>query len=253
MKIEFLGTGGYHPNEARHTTCVLLPDRGLCFDAGTAFFRAPGRLAAHGVTELDLVLTHAHLDHVAGLTFPLAHFEIGTLETIRVHGRAAKLEAVRRHLFAADLFPVLPTALDWRPLPDTGSGSLPLAGGMLHFRQQALHPGGSLGLRFEADGTRFAFCTDTAPDPATTAFARDCDLLAHECNFPDGREELATRTGHSTLTPTLKIARVAAADRLLLIHPDPDTLDPAAPFDLAPAAGLFPNVAVATDGLCVDL
>ena len=252
MNVEFLGTGGYHPNERRHTTCVLLPDRGLCFDAGTAFYRAPARLAAHGVTELDLVLTHAHLDHVVGLTFPLVHLETGILTAIRVHGRAAKLEAVRRHLFATDLFPVLPDSITWHPLPDAETGTLDLAGGTLRFREQ-VHPGGSLGLRFEAGGRAFAFCTDTAADPATVAFASGADLLAHECNFPDGREALAERTGHCTLTPALLIARDAGVGRLLLVHPDPDSLDPAEPFDMAGAGDVFPHAAVATDELRVTL
>ena len=252
MNVEFLGTGGYHPNEVRHTTCVLLPDRGLCFDAGSAFFRVPARLEAAGVTELDLILTHAHLDHVVGLTFPLAHLETGTLTAVRVHGRKEKLDAVREHLFSAHIFPVLPPAFTWHPLPEAESGSLPLAGGTLMFREQS-HPGGSLGLRFEAGGTSFAFCTDTLPDPRTAEFARGVDLLAHECNFPDGREALATRTGHSTLTPVLNLAAAAGAKRLLLVHPDPEAPDPADPVGLESADVPLSNVAVATDELRVEL
>ncbi|MEM9703244.1 MAG: MBL fold metallo-hydrolase, partial [Planctomycetota bacterium] len=162
MKVEFLGTGGYHPDAHRQTTCVLLPDRGLCFDAGSAFYRVPGRLEAYGVTELDLVLTHAHLDHVVGLTFPLVHIEEGRLTAVRIHGRKEKLDAVREHLFSQAIFPVMPRIFEWLPLPETECGSLEVAGGTLHFREQK-HPGGSLGLRFEADARRFAFCTDTSP------------------------------------------------------------------------------------------
>ena len=250
MNVEFLGTGGYHPDAHRHTTCVLLPGSGLCFDAGTAFFRVPGRLAAAGVTKLDLVLTHAHLDHICGLTYPLAHLERGTLTAVRVHGRAAKLEAVRRHLFADAVFPVLPDAFSWHPLPDGRDGAIELAGGTLRFREQT-HPGGSLGLRFEADGRAFAFCTDTVADPATAAFAAGADLLAHECNFPDGREALAARTGHSTLSPVLKIAAAAGAGRTLLVHLPPDAEDPADPVSLGEAAAH--QTQVATDGLTVTL
>ena len=251
MNVEFLGTGGYHPNSHRHTTCVLLPERGLCFDAGSAFFRAPERLRAAGVTELDLVLTHAHLDHVVGLTFPLAHLETGALTAVRVYGRRAKLDAVREHLFSRDLFPVTPRQFSWHALPEAEAGELTIAGGTLRFREQS-HPGGSLGLRFEADGKAFAFCTDTAPDPATAEFAAGADLLAHECNFPDGWETLAARTGHSTLTPTLELAKRANPGRLLLVHPDPDALDPADPLDLTDVGTPFP-VAVATDELRVEL
>ena len=41
MKLVLLGTGGYHPNQLRHTACVMLPEIGLIFDAGTSFFRVP--------------------------------------------------------------------------------------------------------------------------------------------------------------------------------------------------------------------
>ena len=252
MHVEFLGTGGYHPGERRHTTCVLLPDRGLCVDAGTAFFRVPGRLAAYGVTELDLVLTHAHLDHVCGLTYPLAALERGTLTAVRVHGRADKLEAVRKHLFSAAVFPVTPAKFSWHPLPDAETGSVNLAGGALRFREQE-HPGGSLGLRFEAGGKAFTFCTDTAPQDATAEFARGADLFAHECNFRDGNEDLAARTGHSTLSPVLDLARRGGAKRTLLVHLSPDADDPADPVGLGTANDPPPNAAVAEDGMTFDL
>ena len=166
MRIELLGTGGYHPNTQRHTTCVLLPERNLCFDAGTAFFRVPERLTG---TELDLFLTHAHLDHVVGLTFPLPHLERGTITAVRVHGRADKLAAVREHLFAKAIFPVLPDQFSWHELPE--KGEVGVAGGMLDFWPQT-HPGGSTGYRFTADGASVAFCTDTAPRPITAERAR---------------------------------------------------------------------------------
>ena len=35
MRLMFLGTGGYHPTESRHTACLFQPETGLVFDAGT--------------------------------------------------------------------------------------------------------------------------------------------------------------------------------------------------------------------------
>ena len=35
MRVEFLGTSGFHPTESRHTACVVLPEIGIAFDAGT--------------------------------------------------------------------------------------------------------------------------------------------------------------------------------------------------------------------------
>ena len=39
MKLILLGTTGYHPNNRRHTACLMLPEVGVVLDAGTAMFR----------------------------------------------------------------------------------------------------------------------------------------------------------------------------------------------------------------------
>ena len=64
MRLLFLGTGGYHPNERRHTAGLMLPELGVVFDAGSSFFRVQSRLQTK---ELDVFLTHAHLDHTGWL------------------------------------------------------------------------------------------------------------------------------------------------------------------------------------------
>ena len=81
MKLIALGTAGYHPTERRQTACFLLPELGIVLDAGTGMFRLRERLAT---TQLDIYLTHAHLDHVAGLTFLLDVFNGKPMERVRV-------------------------------------------------------------------------------------------------------------------------------------------------------------------------
>ena len=66
MKVVLLGTTGYHPNDRRQTACMMLPELGVAFDAGTATYRVSEYLSTD---SLDIFLSHAHLDHVVGLTF----------------------------------------------------------------------------------------------------------------------------------------------------------------------------------------
>ena len=72
-KLIVLGGGGWFPANGRHTACALLRDGdgAILIDAGTGV----GRLVENpdlldGVQQLDILLTHFHLDHVVGLAVP---------------------------------------------------------------------------------------------------------------------------------------------------------------------------------------
>ena len=94
MRLQFLGTGGFHPNERRQTAGLLLPELGVMFDAGSSLFRVPSRLESQ---ELDLFLTHAHLDHIMGLTILLVPLMKGEIARCRVHAEPHVIDAVKQH------------------------------------------------------------------------------------------------------------------------------------------------------------
>jgi ribonuclease Z len=243
MRVEFLGTGGYHPNERRHTTCVMLPEVGIVFDAGTAFFRVPNRIRT---PDLHIFLSHAHLDHIVGLTYILSALAAGTLKRAHVHATAATLAAVREHLFAQPIFPVMP-AYEFHPL--TERVELPEGGVLTHVSLG--HPGGSTGFRIDWPGRSLAFITDTTVDGTYTKFIRDVGLLIHECYLPDARGEWAKKIGHSHTTPVAELARDAGAGQLVLIHVDPRCTE-ADPIDLGRARAIFPRTELAEDLMAVD-
>jgi ribonuclease BN (tRNA processing enzyme) len=237
MQLILLGTTGYHPSAQRHTACLFFPEIGLVLDAGTGFFRVRDWLQTE---TLDVFVTHAHLDHVFGLTFLFdVAYETG-LKTTRVHGDAGHLQAIQDHLFAPPLFPVLPP-LTFHPLQgphDIGGG-----GRLTYFPLE--HPGGSLGYRLDWPGRSLAYVTDTTahPNSAYLEHIRGVDVLIHECNFADGSEELALKTGHSCLSPVLAIAKAAAPKRLLLTHVNPLATDDPVGLDLVADPGLPVSVA----------
>ena len=217
MRVVFLGTGGYHPNERRHTASLLLPDIGVALDAGTGFFRVQKAIKS---AKLDIFLTHAHLDHICGLTFILVPLLRGDFERVRVFGTASTLEAVRTHLLAKELFPVEP-GFEWHvldesvPLPDNG-----------RLTWTALdHPGGSVGFRLDWKGKSLAYITDTTAPGRYADFVRGVDVLIHECYFPDDMIEWAEKTGHSSSTSVANLARAVKVKRLYLVHVDPQRPD----------------------------
>jgi ribonuclease Z len=215
MKLTLLGTTGYHPNDRRHTLCLLLADHGIMLDAGTGMYRAARYLQT---AQLDIFLTHAHLDHVIGLTYLFDVIRQHPLDRITVHGAEDKLAAIGEHLFAESLFPAMPPC-EFRTLAP--QVSLPDGGRLTHF--QLAHPGGAVGYRLDWPGHSMAYVTDTtaAADADYVDRIRGVDLLIHECYFSDESAEWAAKTGHSCTTPVAEVARRADVGRLVLVHQNP--------------------------------
>ena len=84
MKLLLLGTTGYHPNDRRQTACMMLPDIGVLLDAGSAMYRVREYLTTD---TLDIFLTHAHLDHVFGLTFLFDVLQGHEMKRVTVHAQ----------------------------------------------------------------------------------------------------------------------------------------------------------------------
>jgi ribonuclease BN (tRNA processing enzyme) len=227
----------------------MLPEAGIVLDAGTGAFRIQRHLATR---ELDVFLSHAHLDHVVGLTYLLAPLALKQIDAVRVHGTAAVIDALKQHLFATAVFPVMPQ-FDFRPL--TGSS---LNVGLTTIRWQTLpsHPGTSLAYRLETTTAgkprSLAYVTDTTVDGSYTDFVRGVDVLIHECYFPDSLDDWATKTGHSTTSKVLNVAAQAKAGRLVLVHVDPRSTGDD-PLGLAAAKGTFPRVEIARDGMEIEI
>lgn len=250
MRVILLGTGGYHPSEERHTACLMLPEAGIVLDAGTAAFRIARNLRTR---ELDVFLSHAHLDHVVGLTYLLAPLAMKQIDVVRLHATEAVLEAVRTHLFSQAIFPVLP-AFEMQPL--TGS-EMSIRRTTIRWQTLPSHPGASLAYRVDAAGTdgqrrSLAYVTDTTVDDSYTDFIRGADVLIHECYFPDAQSQWADTTGHSTTSRVLQLARDAGVGRLVLTHLDPLAVGDD-PLKLEAVRAVFPSVEIAGDGMEITL
>ncbi len=244
MRLQFLGTGGYHPNERRHTACLWLPETGVVFDAGSAAFRIQPRLRT--TSELDIFLTHAHLDHVSGLTNFIVPFIIKQLTRATVHAREPYLTDVQKCLFSQPLFPVNP-GFEYREL--AAEVALRDGGKLTHI--PLVHPGGSTGFRIDWPGKSFAYITDTTASPDYLEFIRGVDLLIHECNFSDAMAQWSATSGHSNTTPVAELARDAQVKRLYLTHIDPQHPEDD-PIGIETARAIFPATEIAEDLMEVE-
>lgn len=245
MQLVCLGTTGFHPNRRRHTACYFLPDVGVVLDAGTGMFRLPEYLRTE---QIEILLSHAHLDHVMGLTFLIETFGVEAHDRVTIRGREDKLTAVRDHLFAEPLFPIAP-GYHFEPLGD--SCALPENGTLRTFDLK--HPGGSIGMRLEWPGHALAYVTDTTAttDAAYIDQIAGVDLLLHEANFPANHDDLAKLTGHSCLPDVAHVASKANVKRLVIVHVDP-LLTKEQDFELAAAREIFPDISIAVDEQEID-
>jgi ribonuclease Z len=262
MQLHCLGTAGYHPSDQRHTSCYVVPAAGCVLDAGTGIFRLPGLLETD---HLDILLSHAHLDHVVGLTYLLDVLQQRPVEQVTVWGARSKLAAIREHLFDPAIFPVMPR-VDWRAIEEEeparqdgavgGCFTLTSGGGVRWFPLE--HPGGAVGYRIQwpARGDALhtlAYVTDTTagPDAPYLSAIAEVDLLLHECNFRDENAEWAVKTGHSCTSATARLARQARVGRLLMTHMNPlETGDD--PVGIDTARAIFAASDVARDGQVVE-
>lgn len=245
MKFHFLGTTGYHPNEQRQTACMMIPELGIIFDAGTGMFRARDLIQTK---TLDIFMSHVHLDHSVGLTFLYDVLHQKTVERVTVHVAPDKIEAVEKHLFASALFPVGPN-FELVPL----ESSVKIAKATVDSVEMD-HPGGSHGFRISGRHKTLAYITDTTAEKSADYidFIKDVDVLVHECYFPDGFEDQAKLTGHSCLTPVAQVAAAANAGTMYLVHINPLNGEEQ-PLDLDSVKAIYAPITVATDKMSIEI
>jgi len=219
-----LGGGGWFPAHRRQTASALLrdDDGAILIDAGTGVARLVERPELlDGVSRLDIVLTHFHLDHVAGIAYlPAIGVGVGVGVETTVWGPGNCLYGVPTRSVLARMFhepfhpvPLEQQAIDVRDLP---AAEIELSGVRVHLRRQDRHSAPSLALRFD---DAFAWITDTAHDDGSAAFAAGCQMLAHEswCTSAEPRNPDI----HSSAAQAAQVAGAAGVQRLLLIHLPP--------------------------------
>jgi ribonuclease BN (tRNA processing enzyme) len=220
LELVLLGSGGWMPTDARETGSALVRegDRALVIDAGTGFRRLvtdPHLL--EGVSRLDVVLTHFHLDHTIGLAYlPGLKLPVEIWAAGRAVVGTATADLVHRLLDTPFLFrnpdelAEQVDAIHELEPPGARIGPFDLA-----IRVQPKHASPTLGLKVNG---ALAYCTDTAYDEENVPFVRGTRLLLHEAFHPGSTTD---DEGHTAAGEAARIAVAAGVERLILIHPGP--------------------------------
>jgi ribonuclease BN (tRNA processing enzyme) len=244
--LRILGGGGWFPAHERHTACALLRDRdsAIIIDAGTGV----ARIIEHpelleGTTRLDILLTHFHLDHIAGLAYLPA---LGLCEHTTIWGPGKLLygTSTQELLARVSRQPFHPVPLEEQDIDvrDLPAGEVELGGVRIASRRQDRHSAPTLGFRF---GDVLTWITDTAYDPDSARFAEGSELLAHEAWFTE--RALRNPEIHSSAAQAAQVAERASVERLVLTHLPP--FERSLESLLAEAQVAVPDAVAATDGL----
>lgn len=199
MRIRILGCSGGIGAGSR--TSAMLIDNDVLLDAGTGL----GDLSLEDLHSIRHVfLTHAHLDHIAGLPMLVdSIFEEDFEVPVNVYARQETLNALKAHLFNDVIWP------DFSRIPDPDNPMLRYVvcnpGDTVSIDHRdfhavdVLHSVPSLGYTVKNSGGVFAVSGDTMTNQTLWPVLNACDdlkVLVIEVSFSDEHEELATTAGH---------------------------------------------------------
>jgi len=223
ISIRLLGCHGGIGGTARQSTCYLLGDSVL-IDAGTGL----GTLPLEDMRRIDhVVLTHAHLDHIACLPLMIDSVCSHRQTPVQVWALPEVIGILSDHVFNEQIWP------DFTRIPTPEQPFLklnPLAGsvtlsGMTFTPMPARHGIPACGLRVERDGVALAFSGDTADCPEFWQLTQHDPALKAvivECSYPASMREMASLSMH--LDTSVLLPRLAALPRgvtAVVIHRKP--------------------------------
>jgi len=210
MRIRILGCSGGIGAGSR--TSAMLVDDDVLIDAGTGV----GDLELEEIDSIRHVfLTHAHLDHIAGLPM-LADsvFDENFTTPLTVYAREETLRALQDHVFNGVIWP------DFARLPTAGNpmlryqvcspGDTVTINHRDFYAVDVMHTVPTLGYTVQNSGGVFAVSGDTKTNETLWPVLNACDdlrVLVIEVSFPDEMERLANEAGHycpSTLAKDLE-------------------------------------------------
>ena len=228
------------------------------FDAGTGIRGLGPGLAADGFADLDLFLSHTHIDHIAG--FPFFSFAFRPGNRLRVWSghleSGLTTEHVLRQFMCPPLFPVPPDIFtatvsyhDFRagetlsPHPGVTLRTAPLN-----------HPQNATGYRVEYGGRSICYVTDTehvadAPDASILALIEGADIVVYDAMFTDAEYPAYRGWGHSTWEEGARLCAAAGVGTYVIFHHLPGRTDVELDRIAALAEAAHPGALVAREGM----
>lgn len=204
MKLQLLPSTFDENGDAspgQHLTCFVVDDA-VAFDAGSL---AMASSAKQKQQVRDIVISHAHLDHIAGLPLFIDDLFATLTEPIRIYAAAEVIEVLERDIFNWSVYPRFSElsnqdkpVMEYRRIT---TGSKFDVGHLSVLPVGVNHKVPSSGFVVSDEMTTIALTGDTAGTDEFWATANSTDNLSAvliECAFPNELADLAIISHHLT-------------------------------------------------------
>jgi phosphoribosyl 1,2-cyclic phosphodiesterase len=209
----------------------------IILDAGTGLRSLGVELMQNGGADCDILLSHTHLDHLAGLPFFMPLFRRGNkvrLSAGHLKAQDMTLPKVIYRMVAAPLFPVPFEALEadisfldfragesWELRPGVNLRTAPLN-----------HPNGATGYRIEYGGRSICYVTDTEHvegelDQNILGLIEGTDIFIYDSTYTEQEYPRFKGWGHSTWEEGVRLAEAAKVRLFVVFHHAPEHDDDA--------------------------
>ena len=231
LHVQLLPTSAGDHSQTQSLTTFLVNGT-IAIDAGSLGFSLSGQQLAR---VAHVILTHAHIDHVAGLPSAISEVFPHLRRPMRIYGTADVLRAVRDHILNGVIWPDFARI----NLPDSDQPAVEFVEIRPHepFEVDGVrftpipvdHEVPTVGLIARTPDAAVAFTSDTRATDAIWAVANGEAALRAvfvDCSFPDELEQLAQQSGH--LTPrqvAAEAAKLTHPAHIICVHIKPDTRD----------------------------
>jgi len=243
LKVKFWGVRGSiacpsanHIKYGGNTSCleVKVGDRRLVLDAGTGIRGLGQTFLKDDVSQIHILLTHTHWDHINGFPFFVPAYD----PRRSVHIMAGHLrggEGIQNVLAAQmdnPMFPVPLSAMQAKMrFEDFEAGMSFNIYDDVHVRTAPLnHPNGATGYRIEHAGHAVCYVTDTEHVPGKMdqnilGLIEGADVVIYDSTYTEEEFPSKIGWGHSTWNEGVKLCREAGAKSMAIFHHDPEHED----------------------------